>query len=130
MGNKERRDRGAGMNRKRLRKEVAEVQNTRKEGDQELALADSVTNPSMLFDFFARTVSVAKPTAPSLSHKMTGGGWGHPRLPSAQISPTAIWLLAKTPAYSDSDTAAVTTGMRAEWQWMPALRKRGSEVPR
>jgi hypothetical protein len=45
MGNEERRDRGVGMNRERLRKEVAEVQDTGKEGDQKLALADSVTNP-------------------------------------------------------------------------------------
>jgi hypothetical protein len=45
MGNEERRDRGVGMNRERLRKEVAEVQDTGKEGDQKLALSDSVTNP-------------------------------------------------------------------------------------
>ena len=34
MGNEERRDRGVGMDRERLRKEVAEVQDTRKEGGQ------------------------------------------------------------------------------------------------
>ena len=85
---------------------------------------------SMLFDFLARTVSDASPTAHSLSHRIRGGGWGYPREPSARISSTAIWPLAKTPAYSDSETAAVTTGMRVEWTWMAALRKRGSEVPR
>jgi hypothetical protein len=44
-------------------------------------------------------------------------------------SSTVAWPLANTPARSDSDTAAVTTGIVAEWAWMGALRKKGSEVP-
>ena len=66
---------------------------------------------SMLLDFLARTVSLARPTAHSLSQNTTVGGWGYPRLARQLRSSTAIWALLNTPAYSDSETAAHTTGI-------------------
>jgi hypothetical protein len=40
---------------------------------------------------------------------------GHPRLDRMERSSTVTWPLANTPACSDSETAAVTTGIVVEW---------------
>ena len=80
--------------------------------------------------FLGLTVSKANPMAHSLSHKMGVGDWGYPRLDRMTRSSAATWALANTPAYSASDTAAHTTGIRVEWQKMGPLRKEGLVVPR
>jgi hypothetical protein len=70
---------------------------------------------SLLFDFLARTVSEAKPHAHSSLHETVVGVRGYPRLDRKERSSTATWPLVNTPACSDSDTAAVTTGIVVEW---------------
>ena len=84
----------------------------------------------MALDFLGRTVSEASPTAHSLSHKMTVGGCGYPRLPNTDRSSTAICPLAKQPAHPVSETAAVLTGIVVDWVCMGAFMKKGSVVPR
>ena len=68
--------------------------------------------------------------AHSLSQRMGVGDWGYPRLDNITRSSAATCALAKIAAYSASDTAADTTGIRVEWQKMGALRKVGSVEPR
>ena len=122
------------MDREGFCKQTSKAQDTREEGNEELTLPGLITDPvkahvNALWLFGPNGVG-RKSDSTFVVTENKGGGWWYPRLPGVRISPTAIWPLAKTPAYSDSETAAVTTGMRVACTWMAALRKRGSEVPR
>jgi hypothetical protein len=103
---------------------VCKIESTRHERNNKLELTNTVLDPIETFE------SEASPTAHSLSHKMTVGGCGYPRLPNTDLSSTAICPLAKQPAYSVSETAAVLTGIVVDWVCMGAFMKKGSVVPR